>query len=144
MHGNDPAAVFVFKVIRFFVEIKLLTKNLAAKIMEQLERSKVSKPKDILNSLPEVYGLAQGLKNETETIVAVTLDGFEENMSMGAATGYPLACGLKMLLEKKIAKFGVLAPEACGLDPDNFFDELSGFLGDGAQIKMIVTQEAVN
>ena len=54
MHGNDPATVFVFKVIRFFVEIKLLTKNLAAKIMEQLERSKVSKPKDILNSLPEV------------------------------------------------------------------------------------------
>ena len=49
-----------------------------------------------------------------------------------------------MLREKKIAKFGVLAPEACGLDPDNFFDELSGFLGDGAQIKTIVTQETVN
>ena len=49
-----------------------------------------------------------------------------------------------MLLEKKITKFGVLAPEACGLDPDDFFDELSGFLGDGAQIKTILTQEAVN
>ena len=144
MHGNELVNVFVFKMIRFFIEIKLLSKSQAAKLLERLERNKVSKHKDNLNSLPEVYGLAQGLKNETETIVAVTLDGFEENMSMGAATGYPLACGLKMLLEKKIAKFGVLAPEACGLDPDNFFDELSGFLGDGAQIKTIVTQETVN
>ena len=144
MHGNELVNVFVFKMIRFFIEIKLLSKSQAAKILERLERNKVSKPKDNLKSLPEVYGLAQGLKNETDTIVAVTLDGFEENMSMGAATGYPLACGLKMLLEKKIAKFGVLAPEACGLDPDNFFDELSGFLGNGAQIRTIVTQEEVN
>ena len=41
-------------MIRFFIEIKLLSKSQAAKILEQLERNKVSKPKDILNSLPEV------------------------------------------------------------------------------------------
>ena len=53
-------------------------------------------------------------------------------------------CGKETYPNKKITKFGVLAPEACGLDPDDFFDELSGFLGDGAQIKTIVTQETVN
>ena len=31
---------------------------------------------------------------------------------------------LKMLIEGKLNKFGVLAPEACGIDPDNFFQEL--------------------
>ena len=143
MHGNELVNVFVFKMIRFFIEIKLLTKSQAANILERLERNKVSKPKDILNSLPEVYGLAQGLKNETETIVAVTLDGFEENMSMGEATGYPLAIGLKMLVEGKITSTGVLAPEACGVDPDEFFHELSNIFGESVQMQTIVTKKVL-
>jgi hypothetical protein len=33
-----------------------------------------------------------------------------------------------MLVEGKITSTGVLAPEACGLDPDEFFHELSNIL----------------
>ena len=38
----------------------------------------MSSPKDMVNSLPGVYGLAQGFKNEVETAVAVTLDSTNE------------------------------------------------------------------
>ena len=65
-----------------------------------------------------------------------------EKMSMGEATGYPLACGLKMLIEGKLNKFGVLAPEACGIDPDIFFLELSSILGNKDHLKTIVTENS--
>ena len=127
MHGDDGSFRFIFKILRFFIEVKLLTKNTAAKIIQWLETKNSNVSKDFVNSLPGVYGLAQGLKDGTKTNVAVTLESNNdmlEKMSMGEATGYPLACGLKMLIEGKLNKFGVLAPEASGIDPDIFFQEL--------------------
>ncbi len=142
MHGDDGSFRFIFKILRFFIEVKLLTKNTAARIIHWLETKNSKVSKDSVNSLPGVYGLAKGLKNGTKTSVAVTLDSSNdmlEKMSMGEATGYPLACGLKMLIDGKINKFGVLAPEACGIDPDIFFQELSSILGHEERLKTIVT-----
>ena len=142
MHGDDGSFRFIFKILRFFIEVKLLTKNTAARIIHWLETKNSKVSKDSVNSLPGVYGLAKGLKNGTKTSIAVTLDSSNdmlEKMSMGEATGYPLACGLKMLIDGKINKFGVLAPEACGIDPDIFFQELSSILGHEERLKTIVT-----
>jgi hypothetical protein len=47
-----------------------------------------------------------------------------------------------LLLEGKLNKFGVLAPEASGIDPDIFFQELSSFLGYEDNLKTIVTQKS--
>ena len=47
------------------------------------------------------------------------------------------------ILEGKLNKFGVLAPEACGIDPDNFFQELGSFLGHADSLKTIVSRESV-
>ena len=47
---------------------------------------------------------------------------------MGAITGIPLACALKMLIEGKITKKGVLAPESGVIDPQYFFSEFSSLL----------------
>ena len=44
-------------------------------------------------------------------------------ISMGEATGIPLACGLKLLVDGKITKSGVFAPEGA-IDPKDFFKEL--------------------
>ena len=145
MHGDDASFRFIFKILRFLIEVKLLPKNTAARIIHWLETKNPNVSKDFVNSLPGVYGLAQGLKNGTKTNVAVTLESNNdmlEKMSMGEATGYPLACGLKMLIEGKLNKFGVLAPEACGIDPDIFFQELSGILGHEDHFKTIVTENS--
>ena len=45
-------------------------------------------------------------------------------ISMGEATGIPLACGLKLLVDGKISKKGVFAPEGA-IDPNDFFKELN-------------------
>ena len=90
--------------------------------------------------------MAEGFKNGVETAVAVSLDSTNEmleKMSMGEATGYPLACGLKMLIEGKLSKSGVLAPEASGINPDYFFQELSGFFGQKDHLKTIVTRNSL-
>lgn len=146
MHGAEVSFRFIFKILRFWIEMKVLPKNTAARIIGWLEKKNPNVPNNSLKELPGVYGLAQGLKNGTKTTVAVSLDNTNdklEKMSMGEATGYPLACGLKMLIEGKLNKFGVLAPEACGIDPDNFFQELGGFLGHGDSLKTIVSRESV-
>ena len=44
---------------------------------------------------------------------------------MGEATGIPLACGLKLLVDGKILKKGVFAPEGV-INPYDFFKELNG------------------
>jgi saccharopine dehydrogenase-like NADP-dependent oxidoreductase len=43
---------------------------------------------------------------------------------MGEATGIPLACGLKLLVDGKILQKGVFAPEGA-IDPNDFFNELN-------------------
>ena len=42
---------------------------------------------------------------------------------MGEATGIPLACGLKLLVDGKIQNKGVFAPEGA-INPNEFFKEL--------------------
>ena len=144
MHGDNGLFNIVIKVMRFFIEIKLLSKNAAARILGWLEMLDKNS-EDSENDLPPVYGFAKGLKDGKETLVAATLDGDDEykDMSMGEATGYPLAVGLKMLVEGKITSTGVLAPEACGVDPDEFFHELSNIFGESVQMQTIVTKKVL-
>ena len=41
---------------------------------------------------------------------------------MGVATGYAMAVGLKLLLEGKLSKRGVFAPEGAGIEPYDFLE----------------------
>ncbi len=144
MHGDNKLFNIVIKVMRFLIEIKLLSKNAAARILGWLETLE-NNSEDVANDLPPVYGYAKGVKDGKETLVGVTLDGDDEyeDMSMGEATGYPLAVGLKMLVEGKLTNTGVFAPEACGIDPDEFFKELSNIFGESAQMQTIVTKKVL-
>ncbi|MEC8414821.1 MAG: hypothetical protein VXY97_04100, partial [Pseudomonadota bacterium] len=48
--------------------------------------------------------------------------GYE--VGMGAATGVPLACGVKFLSEGQIKESGVFSPEAGIIDPKEFLEEV--------------------
>ena len=48
--------------------------------------------------------------------------GYE--VGMGAATGVPLACGIKFLSEGRINQSGVFSPEAGLIDPKEFLGEV--------------------
>ena len=68
--------------------------------------------------LPSVYGLAFGTKDGHPASVGCTLTSSSSSeLSMGEATAYPLACGLKMFLNKEITSAGVFAPESGAIDP---------------------------
>jgi lysine 6-dehydrogenase len=57
-------------------------------------------------------------KKEDETVIYELF----ANANMGPATGIPCAIGAEMIVQGKINKKGVLAPEEC-IDPKPFFDE---------------------
>lgn len=145
MHGDESSFRFIFKMLRFFIEVKLLPKNTAARIIQWLEKKSPNNSEEKGDSLPGVYGLAQGIKKGRKTTVSASLDnenGMLEKMTMGEATGYPLACGLKMLLEGRLNKSGVFAPEGCGINPDDFFLELSSFFSEIDILKTIITKKS--
>ncbi len=72
---------------------------------------------------PSLYALAMGKKDGKTASCGVTFQA-SDLISMGEATGIPLACGLKLLADKKITKKGVFAPEGV-IDPNVFFQELN-------------------
>jgi Saccharopine dehydrogenase and related proteins len=75
-----------------------------------------------LDEPPSFYALAIGNKNGQTASCGTTFRA-SDLISMGEATGIPLACGLKLLIDGKITKFGVFAPEGV-IDPNDFFKEL--------------------
>ena len=108
----------------FFYQ-KILTKNVAARFLEWLEQQENSQKDVQLNSLPEIYALAIGLKNGAEEAVGVSLDGeSSRELTMGEATGYPLSLGLKMFLNKEISERGVIAPESECIDHKKLLMEI--------------------
>ena len=127
-HGSNQSNIYIIKILRWLVDKKLISFELGASLLEWLER-KIGTPsiEKQIKGLPSIYGLARGLKDNKNASVAVTLS--EEELSnswgMGAITGFPLAFGLKLLLENKINKKGVFAPEGGAINPDDFFSLLT-------------------
>jgi len=111
-HGNK-STIFVLKIIRKLISLKILTKKTAARFLEWLEKQETTKKHVQANSLPEIYALAIGSKDGNEESVGVSLDGEpSRELTMGEATGYPLSLGLKMFLNNEISESGVIAPES--------------------------------
>ena len=127
-HGSNQSNIYIIKILRWLVDKKLISFKQGASLLEWLER-KIGTPsiEKQIKGLPSIYGLARGLKDNKNASVAVTLS--EEELSnswgMGAITGFPLAFGLKLLLESKINKKGVFAPEGGAINPDDFFSLLT-------------------
>jgi len=147
MHSNDDSLVSVLKLIRFFIEIKLLSKNMAAKILTWLEGTQSpDTEKAGVEMLPSVYGYAEGIKDGQKMSVASTFQTEEniDDLSMGEGTSYPLACGVKMLADGVINQTGVHAPESGIINPDLFFDYLSKELSGNISIKPEISKAAIS
>ena len=129
-HGSSESDIYVIKVLRWLVDNKIISFKRGASLLEWFER-KIGAPdlEKQIKGLPAIYGLASGMKDQKKASVAVTLseDELTNSWGMGAITGFPLAFGLKLLLEKKIDKKGVFAPEGGAIDPDDFFPLLTDY-----------------
>ena len=103
-----------------------IVQDLSSSIREDLETKGVETGIDMVrNSLdepPSLYALAIGNKNGQKASCGTTFRA-SDLISMGEATGIPLACGLKLLVDGKIVKSGVFGPEGA-IDPNDFFKEL--------------------
>ncbi len=147
MHSNDDSLVSVLKLIRFFIEIKLLSKNMAAKILTWLEGTQSpDAEKAGVEMLPSVYGYAEGIKDGQKMSVATTFHTEEniDDLSMGEGTSYPLACGVKMLADGVISQTGVHAPESGIISPDLFFAYLSKELPGDISIKPEISKAVIS
>ena len=75
--------------------------------------------------MPEVYALAIGVKQNKSESVGVSVETTEtRDLSMGEATGYTLALGLKMFLKNEISSTGVIALESKSINARKFLREL--------------------
>ena len=148
MHSNDDSLISVLKLIRFFIEIRLLSKNMAARILTWLEGKQTSDlEKAGVEMLPSVYGYAEGIKNDKTISVAATFytEASVDELSMGEATAYPLACGVKMILDGLIKDTGVHAPESGIIDPEHFFSYLSKEIDDEVEpIVPLITRKNIS
>ena len=136
-HGNK-STIFVLRIIRLLISFKILSKNVAARFLEWLERKESSQNHIQENSLPEIYALAIGLKNGNEETVGVSLDGtITRELKMGEATANPLSLGLKMFLKNEISERGVIAPESKSINHKKLLMEIYESFGmKDAKIKI--------
>ena len=136
-HGNKTT-IFTLRIIRQLINLRILTKNVAARFLEWLENKESSNKYTQENSLPEIYALAIGLKNGNEESVGVSLDGtLTRELTMGEATSNPLSRGLKMFLNKEILASGVIAPESEFIDHKKLLIEIYKSFGmEDAKIRI--------
>ena len=141
-HGGH-ADFLILKSIMGLVNLGLLSKLRAANLFSFLESKQSSQKRHKgVDYPPAMYGFAHGIKNEIPASVGVCIPSETEesdlnqqikNIGMGEITGIPLACGIKLLAEGLINQCGVLAPEACHIEPNKFisdvFQEISKVLG---------------
>ena len=140
MHGGEKGLVGILKFIRLLIEIKLISKNMAARIFTWLDNSIPSEIKKIDTiDLPSVYGYAEGKKGDKNFSVGVTFDDSIQNLSMGEATSLPLACGVKMFLDGVISQRGIHAPESGIIDPKIFLDYLAKEIGNGIELSPLIS-----
>ena len=139
MHGGEKGLVGILKFIRLLIEIKLISKNIAAKIFTWLNNLSSSETeKNDLFDLPSVYGYAEGRKDNKNFSVGVTFDDSIQNLSMGEATSLPLACGVKMFLDGVISQRGIHAPESGIIDPEIFLDYFAKEIGNGVELSPLI------
>ena len=130
-HGSG----FVFlRWIMKFVDWKIISVEKAANIVQNLSTAirkelevEETQNGDNLNIThsedpPPLYAVASGIREGQQASCTATFNA-SGLISMGEATGIPLACGLKLLLDGRILKKGVFAPEGA-IDPNDFFSEL--------------------
>ena len=136
-HGNK-STIYILRIIRKLINLKILSKNIAARFLEWLERKGNSQIQEQTNSLPEIYALAIGLKNNIEESVGVSLDGtITRELTMGEATANPLSLGLKMFLKNEISERGVIAPESESINHKKLLMEIYESFGmKDAKIKI--------
>ena len=105
-----------------------IVQNLSSDIRKNLEEEGIENGIDLSNSNsedpPPLYAVAIGYKEGEQAACTATFKS-SGLISMGEATGIPLACGLKLLVDGKILKKGVFAPEGV-INPYDFFKELNG------------------
>ena len=103
-----------------------IVQNLSSSIRKDIEGQgieyRMSQKNNNLSEPPPLYALAIGLKDGKKASCG-TMFNTSKLISMGEATGIPLACGLKLLVDGKISNKGVFAPEGA-IDPNDFFKEL--------------------
>ena len=138
MHGGEKGLVGTLKFIRLLIEMKLISKNMAARIFTWLDSSSSEIKKDDLIDLPGVYGYAEGKIGNKNFSVGVTFDDSIQNLSMGEATSLPLACGVKMFLDGVITQRGIHAPESGIIDPKIFLDYFAKEIGDGVKLSPLI------
>ena len=136
-HGNK-STIFVLKIIRKLINLKILTKKTAAQFLEWLEKKETSRKHTKVSSLPEIYALAIGFKNGSEESVGVSLNGeSSRELTMGEATSYPLSLALKMFLNNEITERGVIAPESKCINHKKLLKEIYESFGmKDAKIKI--------
>ena len=130
-HGSG----FVFlRWIMKFVDWKIISVEKAANIVQNLSTAirkelevEETQNGDNLNIThsedpPPLYAVASGIREGQQASCTATFNA-SGLISMGEATGIPLACGLKLILDGRILKKGVFAPEGA-IDPNDFFSEL--------------------
>ncbi len=128
VHG-DRLTMTILRFINKLIALRLLSKEIAARFLDWLERSSSSKKSQQQNNLPEIYALAIGSKNNKLESVGVSYDGTPtRELSMGDATGLPLALGLKMFIEGEIAIKGVISPESEAIDHRKMLLEICNLL----------------
>ena len=105
-----------------------IVQNLSSDKRKELEEAGMENGIDLSGANsedpPPLYAVASGKKDGVEAACTATFKS-SGLISMGEATGIPLACGLKLLIDGKIQKKGVFAPEGA-INPYDFFKELNG------------------
>ena len=123
-HGSKAIDIYIIKIFLWLTEKNIISNDNAANFFHWLE-TKSNRPsfRDEKIGLPAIYGLAYGMKNGKNASVGVTFgkNDLAKEISMGEATGHPLALGLKLFLQGKIYKPGVFAPEGGAINTEDFF-----------------------
>ena len=128
VHG-DRLTMTILRFINKLIALRLFSKGTAARFLDWLERNSSSKKSQQQNNLPEIYALAIGSKNNKLESVCVSYDGTPtRELSMGDATGLPLALGLKMFIEGEIPIKGVISPESEAIDHRKMLLEICNLL----------------
>ena len=143
-HGGDIDS-WLLKAILGLVNRGLVSRSRAAALLTWFEgRRGAGNETKNLDLPPAMYGMAIGTKGAQAAIagaawVGEAVDGAgDSGLSMGEATGVPLACGAKLLLDGRIKQKGVFTPEAGHIDPQEFLREVftqfeeTGKLSSGA------------
>ena len=123
-HGSKAIDIYIIKIFLWLAVKNIISNDNAANFFHWLE-TKSNRPsfRDEKTGLPAIYGLAYGMKNGKNASVGVTFgkNDLAKEISMGEATGHPLALGLKLFLQGKIYKPGVFAPEGGAINTEDFF-----------------------